>query len=304
MFKRWEHLYFPVFFLYILAAVFVFLFSHHERAWSHAATSALSRYMPTPKYWADFNQERHNLGIKKIEEFGRYYYKVSEFMPLLAEAHAMVGFCYFYDGKITEAQRAYQRAVDVYPKVFNFHYNLGLIALKRNDLPAALAYFKKSVAVAPLENIQFIIVSRIYHPFLPFAHQPQVLAAAMGEHTKEFYRQAYLQILEISNATKNYQTMLTYSRLAIANGILEKPLAYYYAGQAAYQLKDYQNTAVYLQSAIKQGFYYAQGFEILGMCLQALENPDSRLAVSTAASLKQKGKIFVPERPRMQLIIY
>lgn len=304
MFKRWKHLYFPVFFLYVLAAVFVFLFSHHERAWSHAATSALSRYMPTPKYWADFNQERHNLGIKKIEEFGRYYHKVSEFMPLLADAHAMTGFCYFYDGKITEAQRAYQRAVDVYPKVFNFHYNLGLIALKRNDLPAALAYFKKSVAVDPIENIQFIIVSRIYQPFLPFAHQPEVLAKAIGDHTKEYYRQAYLRILEISQITHDYQTMLKYSRLALASGILEKPIMYFYAGSAAYELKEYPDAGAYLQEAVKQGFYYAQGFQMIGLCLQASNKPESRSAFAAASSLTKDGKIFVPEKLKGELLIY
>lgn len=304
MFNRLKCLCCPVFFLYILAAGVIFFFSNRERAWSHAATSTLSRYMPTPKYWTDFKQERHNLEIKKIEEFGRYYRKVSQFMPFLAEAHAMSGFCYFYDGEIEQAQRSYQKAVDVYPKVFNFHYNLGLIALKRNDLASALEHFKKSVAVAPLENIQFIIVSRIYQPFLPFAHQPQALAQAMGEHTKEFYRQAYLRILEISQTTHDYQTMLTYSRLAIASGVLEKPTAYFYAGCAAYELKEYQDAGAFLQEAVKQGFYYAQGFQMIGLCLEALHKPESRSALAAASSLSKEGKIFAPEELKDDLLVY
>ncbi len=304
MFKKFSFLYFPTLVLYLFACFFVFYFANYERAWNHAVTSTLSRYMPVPKYWRDFNFARGKLEIKKIKEFQRYYRKVSQFMPFLPEAHAMAGFCYFYDGEIAKAQRAYQVAVDVYPKVFNFHYNLGLIALKRNDFPAALEYFKKSVAVAPIENIQFILVSRIYQPFLPFAHQPQALATEMGEHTKEFYRQAYLRILEISQTIGDYQTMLKYSRLAMASGVLEKSIVYFYTGCAAYELKEYRDAGAYLQEAVKHGFYYAQGFRMIGLCLQALGKPESRSAFASALSLTKDGKVFVPEKLKGELLIY
>jgi hypothetical protein len=126
----------------------------------------------------------------------------------------------------------------------------------------------------------------------------------MGEHTKEFYRQAYLRILEISQTTHDYQTMLTYSRLAIANGVLEKPTAYFYAGCAAYELKEYQDAGAFLQEAVKQGFYYAQSFQMIGLCLEALDKPESRSALAAASSLIKDGKIFAPEELKDDLLVY
>lgn len=304
MFKRFSPLYCPMFFLYLLAGLLIFFFADYERAWNHMVPSVLSRYMPVPESWRDFNRDRHKFDIKRIKEFERYYQKVSQFMPFLPEASAMLGFCYFYDNQIVKAEKSYQKAIDGYPRVFNFHYNLGIILLKQNNFLKALDHFKKSVAVSPIENIRYIVNARIYQPFLPFMHQPQALALSMGQYTQEFYRQAYLQILQICEQQKDYKTMLIYARSAIVSGVLEKPTAYFYAGRGAYQLKEYENATVYLQQALEEGFYFAQTFEMLGVCLQVLHRPQSTAALFSAGRLIKDGKVFKPEKLKLDLLIY
>ncbi len=304
MIKGFKFLYFPMFFLYLLLGLLIFFFANYERAWNHTVPTVLSRYMPVPEAWSDFNRDRHKFDVKRIKEFERYYQKVSQFMPFLPEASAMLGFCYFYDNQIVKAEKSYQKAIEGYPRVFNFHYNLGIIALKQNNSQKAVDHFRKSVAVSPIENIRYIVNARIYHPFLPFMHQPQALALSMGEYTQKFYRQAYLQIFEICEQIKDYKTMGEYARLAIASGVLEKSTAYFYAGRGAYELKEYENATLYLQEALKEGSHFSQTFEMLGVSLQALHRPQSVAALVAAGSLIKEGKVFKPEKLKMDLLIY
>ena len=216
----------------------------------------------------------------------------------------MAGFCFFYTAQSAKAKRFYQAAIAGDSKVFNFYYNLGLIYLQEGNLSQALEYFKKSVSVPLLANVEHVVVGRIYQPFLPFIHQPQALASAMGEYTKDSYRQAYLQILQICEARGDYPTMLFYARQAIASGILEKKTGCYYVGYAFYQLKEYSNSVMYLQQAIHEGFYYAQAFEIMGVCLKILNRPESKSALSAAASLLKDQKVFKVEELNKNLVVY
>ncbi len=304
MFKILRNIFFRAFFLYVLAGSLIFFFADRDRAWNHVVTSALSRYMPLPDNWVEFKRDRYKTALPKMKEFERYYRKVAQLMPFSPEAQAMAGYCYFYDGEIATAEKSYQQAVRIYPKVFNFHYNLGLISLKHRDLPKALEHFKNSVAVVPFENIQYIVNSRIYMPFLPFARQPEAVAAAMGAYTQDVYRRAYIQILSIGEVMKDYKVMLDYSRRAIASGFMDKGMAYYYAGRAAYELKEYENGARYFQEAVKNGFRYGQTFYMLGLCLKELHRPENGSAFIAAASLTKDKKVFKAEEPPMELLIY
>ncbi|MCB9771482.1 MAG: tetratricopeptide repeat protein [Candidatus Omnitrophica bacterium] len=288
--------------LYVFACAFIFIVGDCYRAWDHVITSTLSRYMPSYDYLIKFDHDRRTFDLKKMQEFERYYRKVVEFMPLLPEAHAMLGFCYFYNGESVKAAKAYESAIRLYPKVFNFHYNLGIIALKKDDYVKVLTHFKNSIEIPPLENISFIVATRMYQPFLPFARQPDTLALAMGERTQETYRSAYVQLLRAAENVEDYKSMLLYARQGVARGFLDKATAYYFMGVASYQLREYENAVGFLQESITNNFQYAQAFQILALCLQALNRPESKSAFIAASSLRQDGKIFEVKEP--ELLIY
>lgn len=288
--------------LYLFAAVFIFLIADFHRAWDHVVTSTLSRYMPSYDYLIKFDKDRRTFDLRKMQEFERYYQKVVEFMPLLPEAHAMLGFCYFYNGESTKAEKAYESAIRLYPKVFNFHYNLGIIALKKDDQVKVLKHFKNSVEIPPLENISFIVATRMYQPFLPFARQPDTLALAMGERTQETYRSAYIQLLLAAENVEDYKSMLLYARQGVTRGFLDKATAYYFMGVASYQLKEYENAVGFLQESIANNFQYAQAFQIMALCLQFLNRPESKSAFVAASSLRHDGKIFKAKEP--DLLVY
>lgn len=292
------------FFLYCALGIVFLSCVDIERAWSHVVTTTLSRYMPSHDYLISFHHDRKKFDLEKTQEFERYYRKVSQFMPFLAEAHGLLGFCYFYDGQIVKAEQAYQAAARAYAKVFNFHYNLAMISLHNKDQRRAMEHLTNSVAVSPVENIQYIISARMYKPFLPFAKQPAVLAAAMRDYTQDVYWRAYLQIFEICEELKDYQTMLFYARHAIASGFSKRGIGHYYAGRASYELKEYTNGVWYLHEAIGQGFDYAQAYQVLGFCLRALGREQGDSAFIAAARLNAEGKVLPGQAFKTDLLVY
>ncbi len=292
------------FFLYFAAGLVFLSCVNIERAWSHVVTTTLSRYMPSHDYLISFRYDRNKFDLKKTQEFERYYRKVTQFMPFLAEAHGLLGFCYFYNGQIIKAEKAYQAAAHAYAKVFNFHYNLAIISLRNKDHLKALEHFKKSVDVSPVENIQYIVNARMYKPFLPFAKQPKVLASAMGEYTHDVYWRAYLQIFAICEQLDDYSTMLFYARHAIASGFTRQGIGHYYAGRALYELKEYKSGAWYLHEAISQGFDYAQAYQMMGLCLKALGRAEGDAALIAAKHLNSDGKVFIRERLNTDILVY
>ncbi len=296
--------YCPMLGIYLLIVFLSLIFVNFEGVWNHMVPSVLSRYMPVKESWDDFARDGHAIENKKMREFERYYFKVAQFMPFLPEANAMLGYCYFYDHQIGKSKKAYEKAIAGYSRVFNFHYNLGIISLKQNNLHEALDHFKKSVAVSPVENIRYIVSARIYQPFLPFMREPQALGLALGQHASVYYREAYLRILEISQTIKDYKTMYSYARAAMAGGILDKSTGLFYAGSAGYHLKDYESATLYLQEAVKGGFYFSQAFDLLGFCLEAMQKPQSAQAFAAARNLRKEGKVFKAEEFKEDLIFY
>lgn len=299
-----KNLFSRTFVLYCALGIVFFSCVDIERAWSHVVTTTLSRYMPSHEYLIDFHHDRKKFDLKKTQEFQRYYRKVTQFMPFLAEAHGLLGFCYFYDGQISKSEKSYQAAAHAYNKVFNFHYNLAIISLRKKDHLQALEHFKKSVDVSPVENIQYIVNARMYKPFLPFAKQPKVLASAMGEYTQDVYWRAYLQIFVLCDELKDYSTMLFYARHAIASGFSKQGIGHFYAGRAAYELKEYKSGAWHLHEAMNQGFDYAQAYQMMGLCFRALGRKEGDSALIAAARLNSEGKVFVSEAFVTDVLVY
>lgn len=293
-----------VFLLYLLAAAFLVWGTRFPYAFNHAKFTALNRYIPKAENMVIFKEDPAKLTEGDLKEFERYYEKAALFMPRSAEARALKGYSYYYGGDKVKAQRAYSQAVRMNPKLFNFYYNLGIIALDRKDHKKAFAHFKDSVAVDPGVNVQSISGSVWYIMFLPSVHQPQLLANAVGTHVRDQYRRGYLQLLISCELLNDHASMLLYARKAIANDFLNQGVFYYYAGLAAYQLNEPQQAVVFLQEAVKHKFQYAQVYQVLGLSLRALGRPESEAAFKASMSLLKDEKIYRPEAENRGLLIF
>jgi len=293
-----------VLFLYLLSAVLIWFGTDVKSAFNHAKYATLSRYIPSQENIALFHKDWRKLSKKSFQEFERYYEKIALFMPEVAEAKALMGFCYYYGGDKKKAQHAYTEAARQNPDFFNFHYNLGMLALEREEYKKALEHFKRSIEVDPLANVRAVSTSIVYITFLPGLSQPERLISVVGSHTHDEYRQGYLEILRTCELLKDYSSMQVYAKKALGNNFLSKQAFFYYAGLASYKLGEYQNAVLFLQEAIQNRFQYAQVFHTMGLALSAMGRPESGAAFAAAASLLKEDKVFRPEKENSDLLIF
>ncbi|MCC6759455.1 MAG: tetratricopeptide repeat protein, partial [Candidatus Omnitrophica bacterium] len=96
----------------------------------------------------DYSIER-----SQLEKYLRYFQLVSKDEPSRADAHAMMGYCYFYLGDSAKAAAEYRTAAGLDPQVFSFHYNLAVIAFLDGQHEQALSGFKAALTTNPSDNL-------------------------------------------------------------------------------------------------------------------------------------------------------
>lgn len=103
----------------------------------------------------------------KLDDYSRYYKKVTEVLPDLADAFGLYGYTLYRQGKTQEAKDAYQNAVKLDPDFFWFHYNLGLLYFHDQQFEKAAESMRKGLSVDKITTFTFIINSpRLYLPLI------------------------------------------------------------------------------------------------------------------------------------------
>jgi tetratricopeptide (TPR) repeat protein len=107
------------------------------------------------------------LDAQILERLKRYFILLSEYFPERSDAFGMKGLCLYYQGQIPQAEEAYQKAIELNPHFFWFYYNLGVIHMKDNNYPAAMAAFKQGLQTRPEHALYYIQTSeKVYLPIL------------------------------------------------------------------------------------------------------------------------------------------
>ncbi len=103
---------------------------------------------------------------KQIERDLFYYTIILTLTPQRAETFAMLGFCRFYRGEWDQAEALYERAVQLNPRFFWFHYNLALIYIEEGKYTEAASSLKKALNLPPEITLKYIESARIYQQIL------------------------------------------------------------------------------------------------------------------------------------------
>lgn len=109
--------------------------------------------------------KREDIDRILLKRHALYYQKLSEYIPSLAEAWGMRGFTLYHLGRWDEAALAYERALELNPRFFWFHYNLGVSRLRQQRYDLAARHFQNALVSSPQDAVQVITSSqRIYMP--------------------------------------------------------------------------------------------------------------------------------------------
>jgi tetratricopeptide (TPR) repeat protein len=142
----------------------IFLEKKDTESRSRAIT--LNYFLPAFKQLNEFvlTPEEGKKGV--LADFERYYERVTENFPQIAEGFHLLGFCQYNLGKTKEAIASYQKAIEVNPQLFWAHYNLGIIlfAQKEYDQAALHLEFARRLPINSLLNS--IAPSKIYQQIL------------------------------------------------------------------------------------------------------------------------------------------
>ena len=123
-----------------------------------------------------------------------YYKKAAEFYPNIAELQAMLGFCYYYEGKKKEALDHYINAVRLEPNYFWNNYNLAVLYLQNKDPQKAIEYLSKAVSVDIEYSLKLTLASSVYRNIWSRMKDPKsrVINGLRSGYSKAFYMSGLL----------------------------------------------------------------------------------------------------------------
>lgn len=121
----------------------------------------LSHRMIPLEYLLSLTEGQETPRREKLEEYVDYYQTVVDYVPHLAEGYGLLGLCYYYLGEEERARDLLERAVQLNPQYFWFHYNLGVMHYQNKDFSGAAESFKKALAVRPQWSVYLIYSSRL-----------------------------------------------------------------------------------------------------------------------------------------------
>ena len=134
-----------------------------EKVQSRARVTTLNHLMPDS--YAVLMKLVENDGNKdgdNLQPYVDYYEKIVEYIPANAEAYAMLGFCYYYQGRMDESIAAYRKAAALNPHFFWSHYDLGLVLFKRNRFSEAAEVLQNALNTRPENTLKELSSSQVY----------------------------------------------------------------------------------------------------------------------------------------------
>lgn len=152
---------------YLVAIFLTHTFINYKMVTSGLMARILNAYMPASFEFLVSHIEKGKFPKDILANYTFYFTKLVEAFPKNADAHGMLGFCYFHSRKIDNAISEYKKACELQPKVFWFYYNLGIIYFKMANYQEAINYFNKANETNWEDTIEFIRSSKVVY-FLIF----------------------------------------------------------------------------------------------------------------------------------------
>ncbi len=217
-------------------------------------------------YLFDVTEHPEKIDRKQLWEYVYYYKKLVDFLPNLADAYGMLGFCYYHLGKTNKAIDNYKKAVLLAPQFFWFRYNLGVIYYRKQDYVKAAKCFKAAIALDLEESIVFISMSKMYKPML-WSGAVNTREKLMSRMREGYLNVCFLLVLS-SNALKQYDDVYRYAKKAIKEDLGAQASFYYYAGVGAFYVGGFDRAVKLLRKSIKLSPNYADAYYYLGLSLK------------------------------------
>jgi len=155
-----------VFIFYVIVFLLVIFTLKHEQALTKAEFQTLNRLMPYFDEFVDHVIKGDTVDQVDWSRYIHYFEKVTEYVPFLADARFLLGYCYYQIGKEQKALSVLQESIELNSAFFWSHYNMGIIYFKNNQFARAAEAFEKALKTKPEAAIKVITISQVYLPLI------------------------------------------------------------------------------------------------------------------------------------------
>jgi len=272
------------------------LVQQREKVQQKARAVTLNHFMPASYDYlialADGTAEPEE---NKFNQYVIYYKKVTEYLPNMPEAYALLGFCYDQLGRQALAIEHYQRALNLNPRIMHYYLNLAILFLEKGEVMTAKTLLEKSTQAALDDTLRFESTSRVY---LPFFQEGEGFSSNVIQQARKNYRKAFRLLIGILSRQQNHGQVMDYAKKAIAMDLEDEGVFYYYAGLSAFQMDRYRDALNFLQQSVQANDNLAESYFYLGQVLKALgqdQNAEQALLKANALHQAQDTSIIQTE---------
>lgn len=115
------------------------------------------------KYLIDVSEGKVSVNYQKFKQYVIFYQTVVNFFPERADAHALLGYCFFKLNNLAKAEYHYKEAIKLNSDNFMFYYNFAMLKLNSGDIKGAKDYLSKAVNCDLGNSIKFLHDSKIIY---------------------------------------------------------------------------------------------------------------------------------------------
>lgn len=161
-----------VFVFYLAVFLLAYVTLNHKDFLYKAKLQTLNRLIPSFSELTSYVNDGSEVNPKMWDKYIHYFQKITEYIPFLADAHFLLGYCYYQNGEEQKATSAYQESIKLNAEFFWAHYNLGVIYFHNGEFEKAAQAFEKALAMNPDVSLKIILASRAYVPILQQLDDP------------------------------------------------------------------------------------------------------------------------------------
>ncbi len=252
---------------------------------------ALNDLKPDLSYFVKYEENQGPFNKAELQRNITYYKKITEFFPQNPTAHGMLGFAYYHADDQNKAIEYFQKATELHPQFFWFYYNLGVINFKDGRYADAIEPLNKALTTNLTHTLTLLSTSEIYRRlFVGLSGLGKTMSTHLGTGTQNCYKLLVLSNLHL----KNYKELLNITNYAIYLKIDELDFFYYFAGLAAYELKQYGQAIFYFDKALKENPEYSDTYYYLSLSLKAMNQETAATQMLLKGSAINKAKAPTP----------
>lgn len=149
---------------------------------------SMSFFVPSFESLSQAVAQEQSLPGDQLAPYMRYYEKVIEFYPEIAEAYALLGYCYFHQGDSYTALEYFQKAHHLQPYSFWTNYNLGILYWKQQNMAKTIEHLSIAAKIPLPVTLKKIHTSSLYQGiWKEYAHPEQRITTLLQKGYAQTY---------------------------------------------------------------------------------------------------------------------